>query len=342
MKKFLVPLDGSELSECVLPLVAHMARGLGASITLLCVINPDTVDVQSLTGLKGLNTEIIKGGGAPDTLRARGLFSDDLPSCPRADYTVVRPYASHLFDRVQESVKKWFTKETTRLGIEDIATSRVEFGKIAETIVKVAERESFDLIAMTTHGRTPLGRTVRGSVVGKVIRTSSVPVLALKADDAPVKMPEDVTMRTVIVPLDGSELAEQVLPQVEELARSLSLKVLLVRAVDMGAFAMPTNGYHYISTISRDEVLVEEAEEYLEGVADRLRTKGLDIAWRVVWGNAARAIIDFVRETDADMVAMATHARSGLPRFIIGSVSEKVVRSSGEPVLIVPPLQQAA
>ncbi|MCH8060877.1 MAG: universal stress protein [Chloroflexi bacterium] len=342
MKKFLVPLDGSEFSQCVLPLVAHMARRLGASITLLCVIDPDAVDVQRITGWNGSSTDITMGGAAPETLRARPVFSKDPPRNPHASGAVVRPYASQVFEGVQGAVKEWFAKETRRLGIEDIATSRVEFGKIEETIVKVAEREGFDLIAMTTHGRTPLGRGIWGSVADKVIRTSSVPVLAVKSDDDPAKMPEDVTMRTVIVPLDGSDLAEQVLPQIEWLARSLALKVLLVRAVDMGAFVMPTNGYHFISTISLDEVLGKEAEEYLEGVANRLRSKGLDIAWRVVWGNAARAIVDFARETDADMVAMATHARSGLPRLIIGSVSEKVVRSSGEPVLIVPPLQQAA
>ncbi len=132
------------------------------------------------------------------------------------------------------------------------------------------------------------------------------------------------------------------LPQVEGLARSLSLKVLLVRAVDMGAFTMPANGYHYISTVPLDEVLGKEAEEYLEGVARILRKSGIDIAWRVIWGSAARAIVELAKETDADLVAMTTHARSGLPRLIIGSVTEKVIRSSGEPVLIVPPLQRAA
>ncbi len=341
MKKFLVPLDGSELSEGVLPLVAHMARGLGARITLLSVIDPGTVEAPIREETKVSIPSVPNYGVTPETLGIGRLNAEE-EIHPHADGSEGKPYISQVFERVRNSVRDWFIQEAERLNIQDIATTRVEFGKIEETIVRVAEREGFDLIAMSTHARTPLGRGVWGSVTDKVIRTSSVPVLAVKSSDDPAKRLEDVAISTVIVPLDGSKLAEQVLPQVEGLARSLSLKVLLVRAVDMGAFVMPTNGYHYISTIPVDEVLGKEAEEYLEGVARRIRSSGLDIAWRVIWGSAAKAIVELARETDADIVAMATHARSGLPRLIIGSVTEKVVRSSGDPVLIVPPLQRAA
>ncbi len=205
MKKILAPLDGSERSERVLPLVAHMARGLGAKITLLFVIDPDMVEVQRRTERMGSSPDITISGASSETLSARRVSTEEPPPYPHTSVTVVRPYASQVFERVQGTVKEWLAKETRRLGIEDIATSRVEFGKIEDTIVNVAEKEGFDLIAMSTHGRTPLGRGVWGSVTDKVIRSSNVPVLAVKSGDDPAKLLEDVAMRTVIVPLDGSK-----------------------------------------------------------------------------------------------------------------------------------------
>ena len=342
LKKILVPLDGSELSEGVLPLVSDMARRLEAKMTLLCVIDPNSVEVPARTEGRDSRADNSLAGVARDTLRTRLVSPPESAPYPHASGIAVRPYASDVFERLQGSVEEWFAKEASRLGIEDIATSRVEFGRIEETIVKVAEDEGFDLIAMSTHGRTPLGRGIWGSVTDKVIRTSTVPVLAFKPDDDPVKMLEGVTIRTVIVPLDGSKLAEQVLPQVEKLARCLSLKVLLVRAVDMGAFSLPANGYHYMSSVNVDEMLGKEAEEYLESVAGRLRDVGLESEWRVIWGNPAVAIVELANNTDSDMVAMTTHARSGLLRLIIGSVTERVIRHSRSPVLIVPPKEQPA
>lgn len=139
-------------------------------------------------------------------------------------------------------------------------------------------------------------------------------------------------MRCVLVALDGSELAETVLPVVARLARPLGLELVLLRVVpDIPRQALEATR-HVLDNAQR---LREETIEYLEGVADRLRSEGLKVTSAVRQGDAATEIIDGAREAKADVIAMTTHGRTGLGRLFYGSVAEEVLKRAEVPVFLV-------
>lgn len=133
----------------------------------------------------------------------------------------------------------------------------------------------------------------------------------------------------ILVPLDGSRLAEAVLPKAVEAARASGAKVELLRAVEAHTFpgADPTESQIKV---------VREGEEYLAEVAARLKADGVqDVGTSVWYGSAAYAIVEAARLHKVDLIAMTTHGRSGLGRLILGSVAESVLRGTTTPVLLV-------
>jgi len=140
-----------------------------------------------------------------------------------------------------------------------------------------------------------------------------------------------------VVPLDGSELAEGVLPTVTELARSLDLEVFLIRAyaIPYGAYSAGEGFYDPVHLESFLNILKEETFDYLEKKVADLKRAGLTkVSYVAKEGLSADEIIKFARETPANLVAMSSHGRSGIKRWVLGSVTETVVRHSGDPVLV--------
>lgn len=306
VEKILVPLDGSDLAEHILPYVSHMARGLRATAHLLSVVDPDAVEVPNRYRRGGTDA----AGGAP--------------------------YASQVFDKMKDGFERHLAQVASDLRARGVdAEWATAFGPAAEEIVRMAHDKGCDLIAMATHGRTVLGRGVLGSVTDRVVHSSTLPVLAMEPEQVDRYLGRDLTIATVVVPLDGSPLAEGVLPHIIELARGLSLNVLLMRVVTLIPYGH-VDGY-FVDGFDPEADLSQEATEYLGAVATRLRAEGLEVETRVMTGHPAQCIVQVSRETPNGIVAIATRGRSGLRRWLIGSVAESVVRSSGEPVLIVPP-----
>ncbi len=133
--------------------------------------------------------------------------------------------------------------------------------------------------------------------------------------------------KKILVTLDGSEVAEQILPHVEELTKNGSEVHLLRVAM---AHTLPGTD----PTEAQVEV-VKEAEEYLGKVEGELRDKGFKVESHVRYGYAAEEILDHVDHWKFDLVALTTHGRSGVGRWLMGSVAEKIVRNSPIPVLVV-------
>ncbi len=132
----------------------------------------------------------------------------------------------------------------------------------------------------------------------------------------------------ILVPLDGSDCAENVLPKVEKLAKDLNASISLLRVV----IAHPLPG---TDPTEAQVKVVSEAEQYLQRVEEELKKKGLRVDSHVRYGNDAEEILDHASQKDIDMVAMTTHGRSGVKRFLLGSVAEKVLRHSPKPVFLV-------
>jgi nucleotide-binding universal stress UspA family protein len=131
----------------------------------------------------------------------------------------------------------------------------------------------------------------------------------------------------ILVPLDGSECAEGILPRVEELAKGSKRGVCLLRVVSAHTVLRA-------DPIDAEVKAVREAEQYLEGVKDRLQTKGLDVDTHVRYGDEVKEILDHASQKEIDLIAMSTHGRRGINWLIYGSVAERVLRQAAKPVLM--------
>ena len=134
--------------------------------------------------------------------------------------------------------------------------------------------------------------------------------------------------KKILVPLDGSKLAEKILPRVEKLVRSCRGEVHLIRVVV---------SYRIDPKEEKEERerLLQEAWDYLEKIVSRFRKKRLRAYALVIYGKDAVQICDFARKNKFDLIAMSTHGRSGISRWALGSVADKVLNCSVVPVMLI-------
>ncbi len=295
--KILVPMDGSKTAENVLPYARYLGGKFKIPVELLAV-----VDIAEM---------------ASHMASEKARFLDTM-----------------IEDAVRYCTSYLRGVATTFAGAEVSCT--VERGKPAETIIEKGASDEAMLIAMATHGRSGMNRFLLGSVAEKVLRGTSNPMLLIRAVDG-AKPINEAALKSIIVPLDGSELAEGVLPVVSEMARKLGLEIELFRAyhipykVYAGDEGFYAGNYDELLTSVRDE-----ANEYLEKKAAELKKAGVGKVTCVTKeGFAADEIIALGRKTADNLIAMSSHGRSGVKRWVLGSVAETVVRHSGNPVLIV-------
>ena len=141
--------------------------------------------------------------------------------------------------------------------------------------------------------------------------------------------------KSILVPLDGSGLAEEILPEIEKVAACMRARLILLRVCRAHVFPGKD------STKAEVEV-VRKAEKYLEVIADQLSAKGLEAEAHVRYGDVANEILTHSKRNDIDLIAMSTHGRGGLTRWLLGSVAEKIVRHSEKPVLLLRTQEQVS
>jgi nucleotide-binding universal stress UspA family protein len=290
--RMLVPLDGSETAEKVLPYARALARSLKIPIELLAVI-----DIRRYTSGE------------------RARYLDTLMDA--------------AMRRNQEYLKK-VAKTFPGAGAE----WTVEGGAPEEAIITKAAENKGTLITIATHGRSGLKRWLLGSVAEKVLRGASDPVLLVRANEE-AKTEREATPNRIIVPLDGSELAEGVLPPVVELAKTLKLKVVLLQSYRVNAIMY---GYeNFLPDLNEfNRELKKEATAYLDSWVEQLNRRGLaDVVPIVSEEEAAEIIIKLAKGAPNSLIAMCSHGRSGVRRWVLGSVTEKVVRHADNPVLVI-------
>jgi len=134
--------------------------------------------------------------------------------------------------------------------------------------------------------------------------------------------------QTLLVPLDGSSCAEDVLPYVEKLAGDLKAKISLLRVVYAHTFPG-------VDPTDAEVAVVQEAEAYLRDIEGRLKAKGFEVDTHVRYGDDAEEILDHAAQKGVDFIAMTTHGRSGVKRWLLGSVAEKILRHAPKPVFLV-------
>jgi nucleotide-binding universal stress UspA family protein len=208
-----------------------------------------------------------------------------------------------------------------------IQTQIIE-GDVAGAIVDTALSELADLIVMSTHGYSGLTRWVLGSVTEKVLRSAPCPVLAVRAARHPQK---------VLITLDGSPLSDRATEPGLAVAQSLGAAVTLLRVVPR----VPTDGKldEHERGLSRrmQEDLIEEAKDYLRVRSDAAARSGVPIKSEVRIGSPAEVILEQIEIYGTDLIVMATHGRTGLKRWVYGSVTAKVLRSVNCSMLVIRP-----
>jgi len=291
----LVPLDGSTIAEGVLPYARAFATALGIPVHLLQVMDPETL-IPSVAAQQG---------------RAHNILTAE---------------REHNGDYLRETAASFSNPAAV--------SSSVRVGKPAEVIIEVAAKQRDTLIAMATHGRSGIRRWLLGSVAEKVLHGADNDVLLIRAIGQ-IESKRAVQLKRLVVPLDGSELAEEALPCGVELAKQMTLELILLRVYLMPGVAYPTGNYAPDWKLL-DQEMRQRASEYLEGESKQLRNQGLEqVSCRVLEGSAAEKIIEVARESPETLIAMSTHGASGVGRWVLGSVTERVIRYSDTAVLVV-------
>jgi nucleotide-binding universal stress UspA family protein len=203
-------------------------------------------------------------------------------------------------------------------------------GDEAGVIVDTAAAEAVDLIVMAPHGRTGVGRWVFGSVTTRVLVEAACPVYITRSEN-PVTQ--------VLITLDGSELAEYALGPGLALARCLDARVTLLRVERTGLLDSTEAALLEAAELGLGEHILENAYEragtYLEQIARRQEDPLVEVA--VLTGSPAQTILDYAGSESVDLIVMATHGRTGLRRWLYGSVTEKVLHGCTCSMLIVRP-----
>ncbi len=319
-KRILVPLDGSELAEHALPVAARLARAAEGVLVLLRVA---AIPIENQPGETPAQTH-----GEQALEKSLDVALEYLESIARLD------------------------------AIADIdIEAEALVGAVAPTILSCAQSLQADMIVMCSHGYTGLKRCSMGSVTQKVVRQSPVPVLVVREDSATPgeTQPGAAHPLTAIVPLDGSSLAEAALEPAAQvivaLAAPAQAHIHLVEVVSI----LPSYGRLRSQAAFDGEIREEaqkKAEAYLKTVKDHLHETipgdlNLTVTSSVlVETDVAETILtvaehpEHVEGSDVptcDLIAMATHGRGGLPRWLLGSVTERVMHTTKLPLLVVRP-----
>ncbi|HET7038160.1 MAG TPA: universal stress protein [Thermomicrobiaceae bacterium] len=220
------------------------------------------------------------------------------------------------------------------------AETTVWLGDPAEQIVEGLSKLPGAMAVMTTHGRTGIGRWIFGSVADRVVHAGVAPVLLIRSGN-----PAPTVLRQIMVPLDGSALSETALPLAEQLAHDFNATLELVRVVETSAmYGMFGSDYGAIAAAPEAlqqliEEVVADANGYLDGVAARLKERGLTAGTAVLEGLIADQLLAFGRRQRIDLIVMATRGRAGVSRLVLGSVAEQMLRLGDRPLLLAPPRQ---
>jgi nucleotide-binding universal stress UspA family protein len=247
-----------------------------------------------------------------------------------------REVAAYFEEMRREALDRHLQAAAGALGGRGLTalTTMLEGDPSAE-ILALAEARQAAVIVMATHGRGGVGRWLIGSVADKVMRGARRPVLLIRPPDpeAPAT-PHEVNIRRVMLPLDGSALAETAIPDAAALAAALGATLTLVRVEPWMAAVVAPAGF--IGDLRRlDERAADAADAYLAGVRLKLPA-GVRSEAVVLRGPAAPMLIDFAQQDHVDLIVMSTHGLGGLQRVVMGSMADRLVRS-GVPTMVIRP-----
>lgn len=265
----------------------------------------------------------------------RVLASDSFfGSTPEGHWTPMSAEVGHS-ERTSALSDLYALAAECRSGFKPDVTVDLHGGPVADVLQGYARRHDVDLIVMSTHGRTGVSRLSQGSVTDSLIRHTSIPVLVVKSPESYLNPQLGRAFKRIVVPLDGSTLAEQILPRVLTLAKLEDAEVSLLQVLIPHSYSQKEM---FDPNLPWWDMDVSLAQAYLFRVASRLRRNGLVVTTDIVIGeNVADAIGDFASREKAGLVAIATHGRGGLARMVRGSVADAIMHSGKLSMLVLKP-----
>jgi nucleotide-binding universal stress UspA family protein len=308
----LVPLDGSKLAEEVFPYARELAGRLDLDLAFLNVCNPHETDL----------------------LPIRQFYVDKMVELVRSQTSEIQGITGRP------------------VGAKTIQTiSKVVVGYPAEEILKYAEENDVDIILMSTHGYSGIKRWALGSVAYKVLHASKIPVWLVRNGIPEETVYDKWPRRTILVPLDGSKLAESSLPHAEALAKQRGLEAIEILLLSVCQPALVPEAIYYIQTaypptlplkyedyVQKEKARIQDTcHDYLGDVAKMLESAGVKVRTEVLVGNAAEEIIKYANKNPFQVIVMASHGRSGFNHLAFGSVAEKVLLAVKTPLFLVRP-----
>lgn len=191
-------------------------------------------------------------------------------------------------------------------------------GPVVPTLLDHRKSTDAHLIVMATHGRGPVGRACLGGTADQIMRLAGVPVMLIRPDGKPPELDRAVAFRRILLALDGSRRSERALRCALGIAAPFGAAVTVVQAVPPA-----------------EPDVAATAGDYLEGVVGKLRGHGVEAKLAVIHhAKPAEAVLQTAKDTEADLVVLATHGRADLPRLVLGSVADRLIRACPAPVLV--------
>lgn len=294
--KIVVPLDSSRNAELVLPFVLEIASAFGSQLHLIQVLSDDS----SENGANGIH------------------------------------YLSNIENSLHNELKK-------RNAARPVSVFRhILTGNPAGNILRFTDDNQIDLIALTNYGVSGEGAWAMGSVAYKIIQAGKQSVLVVKKPAAGI-INVKPQIKKLLVPLDGSTTGEAAIPSAQAIADSMNAELVLMRVVVPSS--MQRDSFLSYTTEVLEELIKQAekgqeerktaAQSYLEQVKEKLAQDGISASGVVKLGYPPEQLFNYAETAGIDLIVMSSHGRSGISRWMMGSVTEKMLETGNTPILVV-------
>lgn len=291
-RKILVPLDGSNAAEIVIPYVEELAAKLGAEIFAVSVFeSPD--DMSHLH----------------------------------------RYYLERMVDQMQRQINELRPINPVKIN------SEVLQGKPAQQLLRFADEINVNLIVMASYGSSGRESKLLGNIATKVLWSTAKPVLLIRTPASEALIKRKRLIDKILVPLDGSKTGETIVECAEVLAEAVGAELVLLQVLEPLRIVAGFETVALSSIPQGEESIKASAGAYLNKVEKPLKEKGIKTSTEILWGSAAERIIEYADGKSIDLITISSHGRSGVGRWVLGSVTEKVLQVGDKPVLVARPVR---
>jgi nucleotide-binding universal stress UspA family protein len=302
-KIIMAPVDLSPMESPALSVATRLARQFDATLHLVRVVAPPVV-IQTIPPMKAFEI-------------TEQALAEEHEACRKKLEALGARLEKEAGVRVQTTLKD---------------------GRVTQTLRDHAAEIGADVIVMTSHSRGGIERLSLGSVTDYLIRDTHIPVLVVKPDVPLFDEASEVTSR-IVVPLDGSDMAQEILPQVVALASAFKASVTLLQVLTPQTYSQKRIVQPGLPWWDAD---IAAADAYLSGQAEAIAASGVTVATHVTLNtDVPAAILDYAIRNKANCLALATNGVGGLRRFVFGTVADELTRKSPISLLVFHPNVEA-